>query len=359
MKPLPLMALLAALAPALAGEGGYVIRTVDGMVHGPGVMPATPITDGVFTHVRIDAGLAGEVPFFNNGVAEPNVPGEQEIFGEFRGGLLSNGTPFNEHLHGGVVTIGQGAMRMLAVVAADGPSGGGETYRLDQRLNWRLTTDMALDPGFPEGLVISRAIDITTGVLWVPPSLQTEAGVAGGMDRAGDLPAGAPVPGSLGDEDEDGFLDGRIVGAGRVPLDFLFVPGAPLVMSRTIVSDIPLSPRVSGLLELAGVANLALLLNPPQGAPEPGSALDAYYTRMLPRWAEAFAGRAQRAAARLARVDAPETPLAGAVAEALAAAQALSDQRPRYTAKVGEALARLEAALPSLRAAFDIATTTP
>ena len=332
-----------------------LITTVGGMAYGPGPMPATPITDVQFTHVKLDARLEGEVAFFNNGPDEPNIPGEKEIFGSFRGGLLSNGVPFNEHLHGGIINIGQGALRMLAVVASDGPNRGGETYRIDERLNWQLRTDMALDPGFPEGLVVSRDIHITSGVLWVPPSLQTEAGIPGGIDRADYLPTGAPIVGSLGDADEDGFLDGRIVGIGRTPLKFLFVPGAPLVMSRTIVTDIPVTPRVSGVLELASVANLSIILNPPQGAPAPGSAIDVYYTRMLPEWAEDFAARTRRAA-RLKKIDAPEAALAQAVADELTAALAMKSDRTKYSAKVKDALARLEAALPTLRATFQAET---
>jgi hypothetical protein len=349
-----LMLGLVLAAPAGAGEG-HTVTTVDGMAYGPGAMPATPITDGVFTHVTVDRGLAGEVAFFNNGTAEPNIPGEKVIFGEHRGGLLSNGVPFNEHLHGGVVVIGQGALQMLAVVASDGPNRGGETYRVDARLNWRLRTDMALDPGFPQGLVVSRDLDITSGMLRVPPSLQTEQGSEGGFDQAADLPTGAPVFGSLGDSDEDGMLDGRIIGANRVPLDFLFVPGAPIVMSRTIVTDIPVAPRVSGILELAGVANLKLGL---EALADADGDLAAYADAALPGWAADFGARAGRAAARLKAAGAPEAALAAEIAEALTAAASSTDDRVAYAGQLAPALARLEAALPELRATFDQLTET-
>lgn len=339
-----------------AGKDGYVINTVGGTVYGPGPMPATPLAGGHFTFIKLNAQLGGEVGFFNNGIDEPNIPGEKDIFGSFRGGLLSNGVPFNEHLHGGIVTIGQGAIRMLAVVASDGDNKGGETYRIDDRLNWRLKTDMALDPGFPEGLVVSRNIDITSGVLWVPSSLQTEAGLPGGFDNADYLPSGAPIVGNLGDADEDGFLDGRIVGSGRVPLKFIFVPGAPLIMSRTIVTDIPVKPRVSGMLELAGIANLALLLNSPNSTAALGSAMDTYYTRMLPEWAEDYAARAKRAAARLKKVDAPEADLAAEVDRVLQSALAMKSDRVQYTRQVKDVLARLESALPTLQSAFQDVT---
>lgn len=350
------LALPVALHPAMADEGGYVITTVGGMVYGPGPMPATPITGGRFTHVSVNAGLTGDLTFFNNGTAEPNIPGEKEIFGDFKGGFLSNGVPFNEHLHGSVLSIGQGALRMLAVVASDGPNKGGETYRVDERLNWRLRTDMALDPGFPEGLVVSRNIDITSGVLWVPPSLQSEAGTPGGFDHADYLPSKGPIIGSLGDANEDGFLDGRIVGAGRTPLKYLFAPGSPLVMSRTIVTDIPVKPRVSGILELAGIANLNLVLNPPQGAAPLSPAMEAYYARMLPEWAEDFAARAKRAAVRLKKIGAPESALAEALSTELNAALTVKSDRAKYTGHVKEALTRLELALPALQTAFQTET---
>ena len=350
------LACLLALSPACAEEAGYVIDTVGGTVYGPGPMPATPITGGKFTHVPVNAGLEGDLGFFNNGKAEPNIPGEKEIFGDFKGGFLSNGVPFNEHLHGSVLSIGQGALRMLAVVASDGPNKGGETYRVDERLNWRLRTDMALDPGFPEGMVVSKNIDITSGVLWVPQSLQSEAHTPGGFDHADYLPSNGPIIGNLGDANDDGFLDGRIVGAGRTPLKYLFAPGAPLVMSRTINTDIPVKPHVSGLLELAGIANLNLVLYPPEGKAPAGAAMDAYYTRMLPEWADDFAARGQRAAARLKKIGAPEAALAEAVAAQLKIAQAMKSDRAKYTTQVKEVLARLESALPALQAAFKAET---
>ena len=251
---------------------------------------------------------------------------------------------------------------MLAVVASDGPKQGTETYRVDERLNWRVSTDMALDAGFAQGLVVSQNLDITSGVLWVQPSRQTEAGIEGGVDRADDIPTGAPVFGALGDSDADGMLDGRIVGASRVPIDFLFVPGGPIVMTRTIVTDIPLSARVGGLLELASVANLSLILGPPPGlsepSPEPSPEAAAYVARMLPAWADEFSNRAAHAASRLAAIDAPEATLASELAEALAAALPQAADRDAYAAAVAEGLGRLETALPMLRQTFAELTST-
>lgn len=347
--------LLLTLIPTLvwAGEGGYTVTTVGGAVYGPGPMPATPITDGVFTHVKVGRDFSGTLDYFNNGIAEPNIPGEKEIYGAFRGGLLSNGVPFNEHLHGGVLNIGQGALRMLAVVASDGPNKGGEKYWVDDRLNWRFNTDMALDAGFPQALTVTYNIQITSGVLWVPQSLQSEQGQGIGMDFVDSIPSGAPTVGRFGDRDNDGFMDAEVWGSGRVPLRFLFVPGAPLVMSRTVTSDIPITPRVAGILELSGIANLGVILDPPQGQAEPDSPIERYYQRMLPRWAEQFAERAAHAADQLAQAKAPEAALARQVAEALSAALAKSAERSAYREAIAAPLAKLNEALPSLRAAFD------
>ena len=326
----------------------FELRILGGAVYGPGMMSETPLPPGRFSHITLDPMLSGETVFFNNGAEPPNIPGEAEIFGT-NAGVLSNGVPFNEHVDGGIVTIGQGALKMLAVISKEGPNTGRETYGLDDRLNWRLRTDLALDPGFPEGLVISENLDITTGVLIVKPSVQTEAGAEGGIDTAGGVPSGAPVFGRIGDSDEDGFLDGEIVGVGRVPVDYIFVPGAPLVQRRIFVSDIPVTPHSSALLTLSNVANLGLILAVAEG--EPGPASD-YVAAHLPGIVTEFGARAAHAAARLSAIGAAEAPLARAVAAALAAAEGLGGDPKGYGGAVRPALNKLEAALPELKAAF-------
>ena len=57
----------------------------------------------------------------------------------------SNGAPFNEHVYGGVVSIGQGALKMLSVIAGDGDMKGRETYQLNEHFNWIIHTDLALN----------------------------------------------------------------------------------------------------------------------------------------------------------------------------------------------------------------------
>jgi len=352
LTPLCLLAALS-LGAGTAAEG-FELEILGGAVYGPGSMPETPLSPGRFTHIELDDMLSGVTTFFNNGPEPPNNPYEPEIFGTSTG-KLSNGVPFNEHVYGGIVTIGQGALRMLAVISGDGPSEGGETYELDERLNWRLRTDMALDPGFPEGLVVSKNLDITTGVVLVKLSLQSQDGNAGGIDAAAQLPSGAPVFGRIGDEDEDGFLDGEIVGAGRVPIDYLFVPGAPMVQRRVFVSDIPVSAHASGILAIANVANLRLVLDVIDGdRPEAAD----YIAETLSEIGQEFSTRADRAAQRLSKIDAKEAVLAQEIADSLAKATELAGDPAAYGAAVQPVLDSLEAALPELRAAFQEAVSS-
>jgi hypothetical protein len=273
----------------------YDLTITGGTVHGPGPMPDTPLPAGKLGSIVLSDELGGASEFFNNGAEPPNVPGEMEIYGHL-GGKLSNGAPFNEHVYGGVVSIGQGALKMLSVIASDGDMKGRETYQLNEHFNWIIHTDLALDAGFPQGLVISRNITITSGVLLVAPSLQTETGLKGGMDEAGSIPSGAPIYGMLGDMDNRGFLDGRIVGVGRVPLGFMFVPGSPLVMQRNFQSNIPITQEEAGILTFAGLVNLRDVL---AVARDGNPAARSYVLAHAKSYLEDFAARARSAQSHL------------------------------------------------------------
>lgn len=245
---------IAKSAPAATPR--YALRLVSGTFHGPGALPDAPCPKGLLSHIEFERLLHGETRFFSNGPEAPNVPGQEETDGR-TDGLMSDGTPFNEHAWGGIADVGGGAMRLMTVVSSRGPNHGREIYRLDQEFHLNITTDLALDPGFPEGIVVRENLRITTGVNWVPRSLQSEQGVPGGQDRAGSLPSGAPVVGRLGDFDRDGLLDGRIVGAANVPLGHMFSPGAPVLLERQFVSDIPIRPLDAALLTIANVTSYA------------------------------------------------------------------------------------------------------
>jgi hypothetical protein len=242
------------VASPLGYQQHYALNITGGIFYGPGQMVDSPLPEGTLGYIEFQHPLVGATQFFNNGSESPNIPGEAEISGT-ADGLLSNGIAFNEHVDGGVAGVGMGAMRFLTVIAADGPNQGREIYELQPDYNWKITTDLALDPGFPEGLVISNNLEITTGIRWVPKSLQTQKDIPGGEDRAGSLPSGVPVIARLGDYDMDGFLDGAIVGASNIPLNHMFLPGAPVVQIRDFVSDIPISTFDASLLVVASINN--------------------------------------------------------------------------------------------------------
>jgi hypothetical protein len=73
-------------------------------------------------------------------------------------------------------------------------------------------------------------------------------GIEGGVDLAGSLRPGDKLRGRLGDFDEDGVLDGAIVVAGNIPLDSIFMPGAPYALVRYFETDVPYNGAVVGKL---------------------------------------------------------------------------------------------------------------
>jgi hypothetical protein len=250
------VAVLAAIPSAglAAEEKTYALSVRGGFFYGPGKMPDSPLPEGLLGGIVFDRPFSGETHWFNNGPEPPNVHGGQEADG-VTDGKMSNGIEFNEHVWGGLCEVGMGAMRFMVVVGAGGPNKGREIYELEPDYNWRITTDLILDPGFPEGIVMSEDIRISTGVTWVRPSLQTRDGVPGGIDQAGSLPSGVPVIGWLGDYDLDGLLDGLIGGASNIPVDHMFTPGAPVIQTREFVSDIPVQPVDAALFSVASIRN--------------------------------------------------------------------------------------------------------
>ena len=237
----------------------YEIDLNSGVFYGPGRMPDAAMPKGKINEIIFDRYLVGKTPFFNNDANQPNLVVPHDKFPSLANSLLSDGTPINENLDGGIVDIGQGAMSLLNVVAANGPNNGEQTYYLDDQMNWVMTTDLALDPGFKEGLLIIENLQISTGLIWVPLSLQTQENVPGGADMAGSIVSGTPLVGRLGDKDNDGFLDGDLVGKANIPLQHIFSPGAPAVQLRSFTSSIPVTPIDAALLTIAGLENYHLI----------------------------------------------------------------------------------------------------
>lgn len=356
----PALLLAAAIVLAPVGARAYEILFVGGVVHGPGSMVDTPLPTGRIGRVPLDAQLHGVTTYFNNGADPPNIPAEleMEIYGRL-GARLSDGTPFHEHAWGGIVSFGQGALKMLNVIAGGGPLEGRESFTLDDKMNWLVRADMAFDAGFPQGLVITPGIRIYTGVARVPPSLQTAAGAKGGIDRAGSLPSGAPVYGMLGDLDEKGVLSGRIVGMSQVPLEFMFLSGGPLVVEREFSSDVPVTREEAGLLTYAGLANLREIL---AAAADASPAVRAYVLGRAPQYLDDFARRARSARSHLTAAGPARADLAAQSARIekilreqseSASAWAAAGAVPAASQKaIDDALAPVAQQLPALRASI-------
>ena len=259
MRKLPQLCLWAVMAAGLitqesvASVEKYRIEFVEGTFYGPGKMPEVPMANGIMHVVELDKNLNGVTPYFNNGEQEPNITSYIGENGKF--GFLSDGTPYNEYMDGGVVDVGYGALSLLNVVTRNGPHHGVQNYSLTKDCSWRITTDLALDPGFKQGILITHNILITSGVAWVPNSLQSLHKIPGGAEQAGSLPAGVALIGRMGDQDRDGFLDGRVVGVSVIPLEHIFYPGAPVAQSREMISNIPVSAMDALALSIVGISS--------------------------------------------------------------------------------------------------------
>jgi hypothetical protein len=245
------LAVVSAWTECQAATQSHTIQFTGGTFYGPGSMPDVTSPAGKLSGLRLSVGIAGEIENVSSAAAQE------------QGGatLLSSGHPFNRNMEGGTVEVGRGAMRFHELVAADGPGAGKGQLRLDSDLRWHLVVDLVLDPGFPEGLVSINGLDITSAAVWVPVSLQTQGGIAGGTDRAGSLASGVPVVGHLGDDDGDGYLDGVIVGATNMPLQHMFLPGAPTVQVRSFTTDIPIAPRDALLLSVSSALTYENVFN--------------------------------------------------------------------------------------------------
>lgn len=108
--------------------------------------------------------------------------------------------------------------------------------------------DTALDLGVGESGIIKLPFYGTTEEVELPYSLQTQMGIEGGIDQAGSRKSGEKLRGRLGDYNKDGILDGAIVVAGNIPIDSIFLPGAPYAFIRYFETDIPYGGGIMGKL---------------------------------------------------------------------------------------------------------------
>jgi len=231
-----------------------------GTFYGPGNMPDAPMPDGKVETITLTGFLSGKTEYFNNGHKNPNLRA-RDNYPLAERGQTSDGKPFNEFMDGGVVEIGMGAMNLLTVVTSGGSNEGEQRYHLTEDLNWEVRTDLALDPGFEQGVLVIDDLRITSGVVWLKPSRQADLGMPGGTEAAGSLIVGDALVGRLGDKNEDGYLDGILVGTSTIPIGHIFSPGAPAAQSRSFSTTIPISKVDSLVLELSGLTNYRMVWN--------------------------------------------------------------------------------------------------
>ncbi|HEY6808581.1 MAG TPA: hypothetical protein VI356_21365 [Myxococcales bacterium] len=254
MKPRkPIAAAAAALvlaAPSLAGAATMYSNHKSfggpGIFYGPGATPDSEIFEVTIHNIGLQSGGNFITPMLNNGGAEPNICAEREL-GRAPTGMLSDGTTrINENVD--VCAMKLNNLMILAAVVDGGPHGGQQiSVTLDEKV-LVMTMDFALDLGMGKSGVMRFPFYGTTDEVTVPFSLQTQMGLPGGVDKAGSLPSGTKLKGRLGDFNGDGFLDGSLVVAGNLPLDSIFMPGAPYALIRNFDTDIPIGGKLLGKL---------------------------------------------------------------------------------------------------------------
>lgn len=238
-----LLAALFLLVPGNVQAAEFVLE--GGYFYGPGpIEPDASLPTGKLANVVFDRHtFRGYTDFANDGSPEAR---------------FSDGeTLINQNIEAGEITLGDGRETVLLAAVGGGPNHGRELYHLDDDYNMIWRVDLALDPGFAEGIIRVDDFVLTTGLVQIPLSLQTNAGNPGGYDRAGSLESGDYLAGRLGDFDQDGHLDGVVVAAPNVPLASNLLPGAPVGNQRGFKTDVELPPHLACELALRGLENFA------------------------------------------------------------------------------------------------------
>jgi hypothetical protein len=225
-------------------DGLYTFQLHGGHFFGPGpIVPDTALPDGRLTNIRFDFRTWRGICLFEN---DENPKSR-----------LSDGTTrINQNIDAGRLFVGGGSSPILLTAVDGGPHRGREEYSLDDQYRMVWHVDIALDSGFPEGIIRLNDFVLTTGVARITQSQQTQRGEPGGYDQAGTLTSGTFIVGRLGDFDQDGFLDGVLVAAPTVPMEADMLPGAPVGNQRGFRTNLPVSPGVSLELILRGLLEL-------------------------------------------------------------------------------------------------------
>ncbi|KOR29602.1 hypothetical protein TI04_08185 [Achromatium sp. WMS2] len=217
-----------------------------GIFYGPGRLADSLLFDVVIRNVAFTSAGTFVTPFFNNGAAEPNVRGEIATTDNPDGYFSDGTTPINENADVGPFEL-SGSPFLVGIGGGGAHQGEQISVLLDNHL-MIMTMDIVFDMGIGPAGVISAPFYGTTGEATLPPSIQTKLGYPGGIDRAGSLKAGDKIRGRLGDFDGNGMLDGAIVVTGNLPLNSIFMPGAPYALIRYFETDMPYNGALIGKL---------------------------------------------------------------------------------------------------------------
>lgn len=259
----------------------FTVTLTGGTLYGPGMLEDQPLKPGNLANLYLAGTLTGAIPAFNNGAAEPNLPGEI-LQGKTLDGLFSDGTPANENVDVGFVKLMNGKFNLFLAAIQDGPNQGRINFFLDNKFSWIIHDDIGIDPGFPIGVIKIYDFNFSTSPRLIPISLQTEMDAPAGVDRAGSIHSGAVVPGLLGDDDFDGHLDGILNAIGRFGFDSIILPGAPFAQTRIFKSDIPISSAQAALLTFANALQYLQTANHIQDRyPEQAATLRQTYRERL------------------------------------------------------------------------------
>ena len=208
-----------------------------GVFYGPGRLPDSVLFDVVIRNVAFTSASTFVTPFFNNGPEEPNVTGEIETTSSPDGYFSDGVTPINENADVGPFDLN--GQPFLVGIGGGGAHHGEQISVLFDDNLMIMTMDIVFDMGIGPGGVVSAPFYGTTGEATLPPSIQTQMGFEGGIDYAGSLKAGDVLRGRLGDYNGNGLLDGAIAVTGNMPLDSVFMPGAPYALIRYFETDMP------------------------------------------------------------------------------------------------------------------------
>lgn len=259
-KALTGFALLAWLPlTASAAAEPHSFKLYGGHFFGPGpIVPDTALPEGAIRGISFDsAKLEGAAAYAEGGKVLSD--GKTKANANIDAGALEIGKSQTE-LKGKNKGKTEGKTFWLYAVAG-GPNQGKERYGFDANYNMVWKVDLALDPGFPEGIVRVDGFELTTGICKVPTSLQTASKLPGGYDKAGSLASGTRIVGRVGDFDADGFLDGIIVATANVPMQADLLPGAPVANKRGFKTDIRIDPLFAMELTLHGIVNMRPLVS--------------------------------------------------------------------------------------------------